>query len=495
MTNFDVIVIGGGPAGSTVATLVARAGHKVLLLEREQFPRFQIGESLLPATVHQLADLLGVRERIRAAGFTVKRGATFSWGVRPETLWTMNFGHLPPDQVDLPPDAPFSYNVPRHEFDRILLENATEKGVDVRQGCTVSELLTEAGTVCGVRYADESGGVHEVRARFVTVATGQRGLSAGVLGQREYSVFFRKIGVFGYFEGAGRLPGPLSGNVFFESNGEAWLWYIPLSGRLTSVGAVIPAADGARVKHDRPRALADYISGCPIVAGMLRGATPATAAPFAETRLRSEFSYCTTRFWAPGVVGVGDAACFVDVLLSSGVHLATYGALLAARSINSVLEGRVTEAHAMNEFETRLRLEYAIFYRGLVGLYDMDCDSEAYAGWLRSLLQETSGVFMEWQERAAELEAPSTAAAVADGPARSSDNVDAMRAYNARQVRYTGAAQMSHDDPPPAVGHTLSASADWLRWANVLPESMDPQAPDPEWFRSALRPPASVAGD
>jgi halogenation protein CepH len=484
MNSYDLIVIGGGPGGSTLASVVAMAGHRVLLLEKERFPRYQIGESLLPATVHQIADLLGVKQRIRNAGYIVKRGATFSWGTMPGTLWTMNFGRLPADQVELPPETPFAYNVPRHEFDQLLLENAVEKGVDVRQSCSVTELVSEDGRVCGVRYTDESGTPQDARARFVSITTGQMGLSGRMLGPREYSVFFRKIGVFGYYEGAGRLPFPLDGNTFFETHGEAWLWYIPLSPELTSVGAVIPGREGARVKADPRQALDHYVRGCPIVAGMVRTARPSTTEPFVPVRLRSEFSYCRTSFWSPGVFAVGDAACFVDVLLSSGVHLATYGAMLAARSINSILAGVITEAHGMNEFETRLRLEYGIFYRGLVGLYDMNCTSDAYAVWLRSLLQDTNGVFVEWRERSSP--APG-AAAGPEAVARAAGNVEAMRAYNAAQVRYDGGPGM-FNDPPPPIRFSLSASSDWLQWNAPVADPSAPVAPDPDVGQTSAPP-------
>jgi halogenation protein CepH len=464
--TFDLVIVGGGPAGAALGAVVARAGHSVLLLERDRFPRYQIGESLLPATVRQVADVLGVRDRLRDAGFVVKRGATFSWGTVKDTLWTMNFGRVPPGQLEPPPDAPTSFNVPRHEFDQILLENAAAQGVDVREGCTVTDTVSTDGTITGARYVDPSGVSHEVKARFVAITAGQLGLAPRMLGEREYSSFFRKIAVFGYFEGGGRLAPPLHGNVLFETVGDSWLWYIPLSDQLTSVGAVIPFGEAAAVRKDPRAALAGYIRGCPLTSEMLRDAVPSTRPLFAETRMRSEYSYCTTRFWAPGVVAIGDAACFVDVLLSSGVHLATYGALLAGRSINAVLDGRLGEEHAMNEYETRLRVEYATFYRGLVGLYDMHADADSYVTWLRTLLQDTNGVFVEWREQ------PRAGAADDAGELleRSRSNVATMRAFNTRQVRYAGGPGMTSEAVVPAVSHTLSASGDWLSWNALVNE-------------------------
>jgi halogenation protein CepH len=467
MNRYDLVVVGAGPAGATLATVVALEGYRVLLLDREASPRYKIGESLLPATVRQLADVLGIRERIRNAGFVVKRGATFSWGIRPDDLWTMNFGRVAPGQRELPPNAPTSFNVPRHEFDQMFLENAVERGVEVRERCTVTAVREQAGTVGGVRYEDERGVAHEVDARIVALATGQGALSAQMGGTREYSTFFRKIGIFGYFEGAGRLQAPLDGNTFFETSDRAWLWHIPLSDRLTSIGAVVDAADAARVQRGARQALAHYIDQCPMVARMLSQATPCTTPPFDEVRTRSEYSYCQTRFWAPGIVRVGDAACFVDVLLSSGVHLATYGALLAARSVNAVLGGRLSEELAMNEFETRLRLEYALFYRGLLGLYDTGRDSQSYVEFLRRLLQNTNGVFIEWREQPRAIEP--TIEATSDLLARSRSNVESLRAYNTRQVRYGGGAGFDVDEPPPAIAHTFVASTDGRHWAAASP--------------------------
>ena len=117
MDEYDLIVVGGGPAGSTLATLVATTGHRVLLLERDGFPRYQIGESLLPATINGICDLLGVRDRVECGGFVLKRGATFSWGADKKTLWTLNFGRTPPDQMQLHPSDPYAYNVSRPDFD------------------------------------------------------------------------------------------------------------------------------------------------------------------------------------------------------------------------------------------------------------------------------------------------------------------------------------------------------------------------------------------
>jgi hypothetical protein len=177
----------------------------------------------------------------------------------------------------------------------------------------------------------------------------------------------------------------------------------------------------------------------------------------------------------PGAMLIGDAACFVDVLLSSGVHLATYAALLAARSINSMLDKNFSEAVCMNEFEARLRLEYAVFYQGLVGLYDMTQDAMSYTNWLRTLLQHSNGVYIERQEKNTVMHtaAVQTSSAQEDANGtvamqRSAENVAILRQYNAQQIRYAGAPGMHSAKPLPPFHPTLTPSLDQLYWLRVL---------------------------
>src|SRR5688572_2739558 len=137
--QFDVVVIGGGPGGSTAGALIAKQGHRVLLVEREKFPRYQIGESLLPSTVHGVCDLLGVREEVINAGFTYKRGACMRWGKRPEP-WVFEFSK---SAVLQGAGADYAFQVERSKFDDILLRNAKRSGVDVREEHQVTEILSE----------------------------------------------------------------------------------------------------------------------------------------------------------------------------------------------------------------------------------------------------------------------------------------------------------------------------------------------------------------
>jgi halogenation protein CepH len=371
---FDVVVVGGGPGGSTLAALVAKGGHSVLLLEKEVFPRYQIGESLLPSTVHGVCRLSGAADDLAAAGFPVKRGGTFRWGANPEP-WTFAFSISP--RMSGPTST--AYQVERSKFDKILLDNARRTGAEVREASTVTDVLDDGQRVTGVRYTDDQGVSREVAARFVVDASGNTSrLNRSVGGRREYSDFFRNLALFGYFENGRRLPEPNRNNILCVAFDSGWFWYIPLSDTLTSVGAVVRHDMAEKVQGDPDKALRALIAECPMIADHLSQARRVTSGQYGEVRVRKDYSYHHTSFWRPGMLLVGDAACFVDPVFSSGVHLATYSALLAARSLNSVLAGTVPEDAAMREFETRYRREYSVFYEFLMSFYDMHHSEESY---------------------------------------------------------------------------------------------------------------------
>ncbi|MGW0039542.1 tryptophan 7-halogenase [Gordonia sp. NPDC003376] len=371
----DVVVVGGGPGGSTTATLLAKSGRRVIQLEKESFPRYQIGESLLPSTIHGVCKLLGCHEKVRDAGFMHKRGGSFRWGTNP-VPWNFLFAISP----EFAGEGSYAYQVERMKFDKILLDNAAENGVDVRQECRVNGVETDdSGRVVGVRYVDADRTEHRIRASYVVDASGNSTrLTRHAGAERVYSDFFQNVAVFGYFEGGKRFPAPDSGNILCAAFDEGWIWYIPLSDTLTSVGVVIAKDKAKDVINAQEETLLQYIDRCAIVRDMLTDATRVTEGTYGEIRLRKDYSYANTRFWGNGMVLVGDAACFIDPVFSTGVHLATYSGVLAARSINSVLDGTVTEERAFTEFEGRYRREYAVFYEFLSAFYDMEQSEESY---------------------------------------------------------------------------------------------------------------------
>lgn len=371
--EYDVIVVGGGPGGSSAATLVAKDGHRVLLLEKEIFPRYQIGESLLVGTIHGVCRLLGCRREIADASFVPKLGGTFRWGVNPEP-WTFMWQHSP----ELNENIPAAFQVERMKFDEILLRNAERNGVEVRENASVDAPLEEGGRVVGVRYRGADGVSREVRARYVVDASGNRSSLYRAVGKREYSPFFRHLALFGYFDGGDRLPGETAGNILCAAFDEGWMWYIPLSDTLTSVGVMLQQEYAEELQRDPEGSYYRFIRNCPTVADLLGDSKRITEGVYGQLRVRKDFSYTTERFWRPGLALVGDAACFIDPIFSTGIHLATYSALLAARSINTYLRGDLDEARALDEFEERYRWEYGLFHEFLVAFYDTNSHEDSY---------------------------------------------------------------------------------------------------------------------
>jgi halogenation protein CepH len=383
--TFDLIVIGGGPGGSTVSTLVALQGHRVLLLDKERFPRYQIGESLLPLTIHAICPMLGVLDEIKQANFVPKFGGVFRWGTREEP-WHFTFGTV----RDLEKaGAGYGYQVERSRFDQILLNNARRRGVDVREQHAAIHPLLDDGRVTGVRFVDAAGRERTARARFVVDASGNASPLYRHVGSRVYSEFFRNVALFCYFQHAGRMPGDQAGSVLSAAFNEGWFWFIPLSDTLTSVGAVIAREHADTLQQNHESAMRGFIDSCPLIEKLLSTATRVTEGPYGRFRVRKDYSYTTTHFWRPGLALVGDAACFIDPIFSSGVHLATYSALLAARSINSVLRGDVDELRAFTEFERRYRAEFENVYGFLVSFYDVHQDERSYFWRARKILNST----------------------------------------------------------------------------------------------------------
>lgn len=364
-SEYDLIVVGGGPGGAACATFVAMQGHRVLLLEKSRAPAFKIGESLLPVTIHGICAMLGVGEELKKAGFVAKTGGRFIWGQDREP-WDFFFN----TSTAFASPSSTAYQVEREDFDAILLDNARAKGVEVRLGHAALDLIERDGRATGVRFTDADGVTQSASARYVADASGQSGRFGSFVGERIYSDFFRNMSVFRYYQGGKRLPEPIAGNVLSVAFEHGWFWYIPLRNGLTSVGAVFDQEQGRGSAN--PDALFDrFVSQCPEIEEFLGGAERITDGTYGQTRVMRDFSYTTRAFYREGVVLVGDAACFLDPLFSSGVHLSTYSGLLAARSINTRLRGLLNDVECFAEYEARYRREFALFYDFLVAFYDV----------------------------------------------------------------------------------------------------------------------------
>ncbi|MEU9970570.1 FAD-dependent oxidoreductase [Streptomyces malaysiensis] len=466
---YDVMVAGGGPAGSSVAAFAAMQGHRVLLLEKEEFPRYQIGESLLPSTVHGICGLLGVTEELESAGFVRKRGGTFRWGSNSEP-WSFDFAL----SEKFAGPTSYAYQVERAKFDQLLLDNARRKGVEVRERCAVRDVLEDDGRVRGVRYTDPDGAEREVHAQFVVDATGnQSRLQRYIGGQRRYSDFFQNIALFGYFEGGRRLPSPNSGNITCVAFPSGWFWYIPLSDTLTSVGAVVRKECADQVRGDRAEALSALIADCPLIADYLSDARRVTSGRYGEVRVRKDWSYLHDTFWQPGMALVGDSVGFIDPLFSSGVHMATYSALLAARSLNTALRGDLGERECFAEYEARYRKEYQSFHDFLVNFYDVNRDEQQYFEVARRVTRDTApgaGAFVGLVGGGASDEAALTSESYRDK--RKKDLLDQSRAvhHEGHRIQLQAAFGEAVDDTP-LTADGLVVSQDGMHWEKSVTSS------------------------
>lgn len=320
----DVVVVGGGPAGSAAATMLSRKGWDVRLYERNQFPREHVGESLLPASMPILAEL-GVLPAIEAAGFLPKYGATMVWGSEPDP-WSWSFR-------EASPRYPHAFQVVRSQFDEILLRNAADHGVDVRERHRV--LTADAGpSGANLRVEGDEIREHTIHARFVIDASGQSGLVAHARSLREPDPFFRNLAIYGYYSGGARLPQPDANNILIESIKDGWLWVIPLHTGLASVGVVVDSSVGREqiAKLGAQSFFREQIATGPHTSTLLESATLTTN----PTVIR-DWSYTSRELAGEGFVLAGDAACFIDPLFSSGVHLALSSGVLAAAYVTSAL--------------------------------------------------------------------------------------------------------------------------------------------------------------
>ena len=313
----DVLVIGGGPAGSTAAALLAERGHAVTLLEKAHHPRFHIGESLLPANM-PLLEKLGVANEVAALGME-------KWGIEFVSPWhaertLLEFGQSWDKSLDK------AYQVRRSEFDHVLIRNAAKKGADVVEGCRVRDVaFDDDGATVTAQHDD--GTVASYAARLVIDASGRDTFLANKLGAKRKNKEHNSSALYGHFENAERLPGRLEGNITIFWFAHGWFWFIPLSDGATSVGAVCwPYYLKSRPKD---RSLDDFfldtIALCEALAKRLEHAKLLTA-----VEATGNYSYTTTHAQGERYLLLGDAFAFVDPVFSSGVFLAMNSAFVGA---------------------------------------------------------------------------------------------------------------------------------------------------------------------
>jgi len=337
----DVLIVGGGPAGATIATLLARQGRHVVMLEKAHHPRFHVGESLLPANV-PLLDRLGVREQVAAIGMA-------KWGVdfcSPQHAHcsALEFGEAWDKSM------PMAWQVRRAEFDNILFCNAQASGAVTHEGCSVRRVAfdAEGATVDAVQG---DGAAQRWRARFVVDASGRDTLLAQQNGWKRKSREHDSAALFGHFHGARRLPGRMAGNISIFWFAHGWFWFIPLADGSTSVGAVCwPHYLKSRDKP-LPAFFADTIAMAPGLQERLQGAT------LIDDRVHAtgNYAYSADRCAGERFLMLGDAYAFIDPVFSSGVYLATVSAFEGAELVAAALDRPAEAAAARRRFERVMR--------------------------------------------------------------------------------------------------------------------------------------------
>jgi flavin-dependent dehydrogenase len=336
----DVLVIGGGPAGATIATLLARRGRHVVVIEKDRHPRFHIGESLLPLNL-PLFESLGVKDAVAKIGMP-KYGAQFNSVEHGKSL-TYDFSGA------LDPTWPYAYQVRRSELDHLLLRHCAANGAEVHEETRVTE-VDFAPDAVRVAARGEDGATRRWRAQFLVDASGRDTFLANKLGIKRRNPSHNSAALFGHFTGARRLPGREEGNISMFWFQHGWFWFIPLKDGTTSVGAVCWPYYMKSRKTDPTAFFLETIALSPGLADRLRDARltgPATAT--------GNYSYYADRMTGDRYIMIGDAYGFIDPVFSSGVYLAMHGAFLGADVVDGVLADPRAAPRLYREFDRTVR--------------------------------------------------------------------------------------------------------------------------------------------
>jgi FADH2 O2-dependent halogenase len=374
VTDYDVVIIGGGPAGSTLGALLALDGYRALIVERDIHPRDHVGESMVPAN-NFIMNRLGFLPKMEEAGFVHKQGV--AWTAPRGPIWNLvcirTSDFPPPDAVQT-----YSYNVERDLFDALLLRHAHEKGVKVLQGVKVKQVLMDGDRAVGVRIEPVEGVEHDVSARVVVDASGRRCLLSKQLGiLRNKDAELNQHSIWSWFRGADDAPDDYKGMVIFHflDLERAWGWQIPLRGGISSIGVVTAKEDFQKSGKTPDEFFDGLIARSRTFTHVMK-----TAERIRPWVIEGDYSYQMERVVGPGWMLIGDAMRFVDPIFSSGVDVAMYSASFAHKAIvdswNGTEEREAFEAYAATVTDgVDVWYEVTdIFYKlqALCGRYAMD---------------------------------------------------------------------------------------------------------------------------
>jgi halogenation protein CepH len=351
--QFDVVVMGGGPGGSTTATFLAQKGHRVLLLEKEQFPRFHIGESLLPA-LWDIWDALGVTPELEAKGFLVKQGINFGLYHPTQDIYLLT-GEYPKYFR-----RPYTYHVDRAQFDEILLNHARRQGVAVREGWTIHDVLFDGNRAVGVSAGPTGEAPRSISSSMVVDATGRSSLIARKLGWYRRDPVLNKVAYFTHFKGAYRQEtiDAVNDPVLCQNDtymthiltiDGGWIWYIPLANDVVSVGVVVDTKHDFGVQDPQLR-FNRAIEDSPRIHEWI-----GSSSQILEMKVISNISYLSDSFVGDGFVLVGDASMFVDPIFSAGVTIAMRGGMFAAEAIHDAFESGDFSGARLKPYEDKIR--------------------------------------------------------------------------------------------------------------------------------------------
>ena len=353
--QYDAVVIGCGPGGSSVATFLARAGKRVLALEKEIFPRFHIGESLLPCNM-PIFEEMGVLPALNEAGFPIKYAAQFELGNGSVcTRFVFREGRFN--------RAPQAIQVERARLDHILLKHTRASGADVREGWTVTRFDTEANGV-NIEARDPAGQTHTFSASYLIDASGRGNLTGNQENLRVMHPKWKKLALFGHFENVARDAGEANTDTIIVRLENKWFWIIPLSETKTSVGIVFDKNEFASLEGAPAEIFQRWVEATPPVRKRMQ-----EARLLGKIQTISDFSYHNRRLVSRRLLRVGDAAGFMDPIFSAGVYLAMWSGKLASEVVCQCLERGQPSDRIFAKYERRVRRGLRFYWRVVENYY------------------------------------------------------------------------------------------------------------------------------